>query len=110
MDYFKYTFNEDEWNIYLIEDDDNDISDEDAAAEVKFENREIYFRKNALSVNTVKHELWHVYMGYCYLSDATELSPHSMEEISASLYADKGDIMSRRATEIYEKLKSLKDK
>ena len=107
MDFIRYTFNEDEWNIYLIENDDNDIADEDAAAETKFLQKEIYFRKKDLLLNTVLHELWHVYMGYCYLADATELGVHSFEEISASLFADKGERIMIKAQDIYYKLKNI---
>jgi hypothetical protein len=108
MDYFKYTFNEDEWCIYLIDDYDHDTSDADAAAETKFEQKELYFRNKDLTLSTVLHELWHVYIGYCYLSDATGLDQHSIEEISAALFADKCERILVKAKDIYDKLKQLK--
>ena len=110
MDYFKYQFNEDTWTIYLIEDDDNVVADEDAAAETKFEEKEIYFRKSELSESTVRHELWHVYFGYCYLMDATSISTHDIEEITASLFADKGSKIIEKSIEVHKKLVELLSK
>lgn len=101
-------FNEDEWLIYLIEDEDFVVSDADAAAETRFLERELYFRKKHLSLNVICHELWHLYFGYTYLSDAIELNLHSIEEVSASLFADKAERILLKAKDIYEQLKQLK--
>lgn len=110
MDYFKYIFNEDSWNIYIIDDEDHHIADEDASAETSFDTREIYFRKSALTERIVKHEIWHVYFGYCYLSDVPDLTQHQVEEVSAALFEDKSERMEFVAKDVYEKLKQLKDK
>lgn len=108
MDFIKYTFNEDEWTLYLIEDDDEVLSDTDTEAEVMHEKKEIYFRKSDLRLNVVLHELWHVYFGYCYLTDAS-ISCHQAEEISASLFADKGEKVLEKSRDIYRQLKKLRD-
>lgn len=106
MDFIKYVFNEDEWNIYLIEDDDDDLTN--GQAEVFFEKKEIYIKKSSLSLSVIKHELWHVYFKYCYLDDAS-MEQHQMEEVSASLFEDKAEKMLERAKDIYKKLRVLKD-
>lgn len=107
MDYFKHTFNEDSWNIYLIDDDDHHISDEDASAETDFDNKEMFFRRSALTLKIVRHEIWHLYFGYCYLSDAN-LDAEQMEEVSAALFEDKGERMFAVSKLIYDKLQELK--
>lgn len=107
MDFIKETVGYDEWTIYLIDADD-DVLGLDADAEVLFEKKEIYFRRNELRLNVVLHELWHVYFGYCYLSDAS-LDMHQCEEISSSLFADRGEGIVIKGKDIYNKLKSLRD-
>ena len=101
MDFFKVQFNEDIWTVYLIDNDDDVVSDLDAAAEVMFDQKEIYFRNNSL-------ELWHVYFGYCYL-DSAGISWHQAEEISASLFADKAQAILNKGFEVYKKLCDLRD-
>ena len=106
MDYIKHTFNEDEWTIYLLDDGD-DLTD--GQAEVLFEKKEIYVKKDDLSASTIKHELWHVFFAYCY-TDSANLEANQVEEISASLFEDKGDKILAIAKEIHKKLKELRDK
>lgn len=108
MDFFTININEDAWNIYLTPDDDNVISDEDSAAETHFSNKEIFFRAGDLSLRNVKHELWHVHFGYCYLSDTTDITLEDMEEISAAMFSDKGEKIINKAKEIHEKLLELR--
>lgn len=110
MDFFKYTINEDEWNIYLTDDDDNVVSEEGSAAETDFDSKEIHFRRGEVELRTVMHELWHVYFGYCYLDDTTELSLGDTEEITATMFADKAEKIIARAKDIHNKLLELRDK
>lgn len=109
MDFIKYTFYDDVWTIYLIEDDDLVASEEGTAAEVMHEKKEIYFRKDELRLNIVLHELSHVYFGYCYVMDAN-LDQHQLEEVAASMFADRAEIMLDKAKDICHKLKELRDK
>lgn len=108
MDFIKYTFNEDEWAIYLTDGEDIVLLGENTEAEVHFDKKEIYFSKDSLSLNIICHELWHVYFGYCYTSDAS-LEYNQLEEISSSLFADKGERMINTAKDIFKQLKKLKD-
>ena len=110
MDFFKYYFNEDEWTIYLIDDDDNVISEEHVAAEVKFAEKEILVRKNQINYRTISHELWHVYFKYCYLEDTGEMVLSDIEEVCASLFEDKGERILTKAKDIEKKLIELRDK
>jgi hypothetical protein len=109
MDFIKTTLNEDNWNIFLIEDDDEVLSDSETAAEVHFADKEIYFKRSLVTLQIVLHEMWHVYFGYCYLSDTNDLSLDDIEEISAALFSDKAEKIISRGKEIYKRLIELKE-
>jgi hypothetical protein len=110
MDYFKYSFNEQEWTLYLIDDLDEVIADESTAAEVKFFDKELYIRRSHINLTNILHEIWHVYFGYCYLKDTVEMSLHDIEEVSASLFSDKAESMIETAKILLAKFNELKDK
>lgn len=107
MDYITYTFNEDSWHIYVIEDEDNVTIDEDSEAETKFEQKELIFRKRATNYKIIAHELWHVYLSYCYLSDTHDIGIADFEEITAALFEDKAEIIIAKAKDIEQKLKKI---
>jgi ABC-type transporter Mla MlaB component len=109
MDFFKTQLSDDQWTIYLVDDDDHVTSDADAAAHTDFNSKEMFFRKGEISQDVILHELWHAYFGYCYLMDTTELSLSDMEEVSASLFADKAEKIINKAREIEIKLIELRD-
>ena len=109
-DFFKVKFNEDDWCIYLIDDDDDTIIDKENEAETDFEKKEIHFRKSGINIVNVSHELWHVYFNYCYLSDTTEISLGDMEEITAALFSQKGAKILERSLEVLNGLNDLKKK
>jgi len=110
MEYFNYTFNDDEWTIYLIEDGDDVIADEDAVAQTKFDEKEIYFRRSHYTMIHVIHELCHVYFGYCYLENTTEITIADFEEIACTLFSHNADKIRTSSQIIYQKLNDLKDK
>jgi hypothetical protein len=108
MEYFTKTICEDKWTFYLVDDDDNVIADEDAEAETDLEKQEVYFRREGVTLKTVKHEVWHIYMGYTY-TDTANLDSLQTEEVSAQLYSNKDDKMRELSEEIYQKLVKLRD-
>lgn len=111
MDHFiKEMFNEDEWVIYVVDDDDNVISDEDQGAHTDLDTKEVFIRRGEISVGVLKHELWHVYTSYCYLSDTTSLTTDDMEEISAAMFSDKGEKIIARAKDITAKLLAIRER
>lgn len=110
MEFFKYQFNEDEWVIYLLDEDDTVLTDEDIEAEVKFAEKEIYFRPDGINLKTILHELWHVYFGYCYLGATNDITLSDMEEITSELFADKAQRIIKRAEDIQQRLEKLRDK
>jgi hypothetical protein len=108
IQFIRRTFNEDVWNLYLVDDNDEVIADPDAAAETDFPKKEIHFRRGDLDEEVVAHELWHVYINYCYLAH-TSISVEDLEEVSAALFADKGERIIQRAKEVHKALKELRD-
>lgn len=108
--HIRVIINEDAWNFYITDNEDTVISEEDAAADTDFEAKEVFIREGELSLGNIKHELWHIFFGYCYLSDTTEISLNDMEEISAALFCDKGERIIERAKEILKLLLELKEK
>jgi len=109
MKHFSTMINEDEWNVYLTADDDNVISDEGSAADTSVMGKEMFFRKGEINIRHVRHEIYHAYFMYCYVSDTTGLTLEDMEEIGAAFYADRGPKMDAKATEIYNKLVEMRD-
>lgn len=110
MDYFKYKFLGDDWNIYLIDENDNDISDEDAAAETKFDNKEIYFRRNHYDYLHIKHEIGHVYISYLYLEHTNDISAADFEEIITTMLSHRLEQIQEDAKYLQMKLDELKSK
>lgn len=108
--FIRETFNEDEWVIYLVDDDDEVISDANAGAHTDLDTKEVFVRRGELSVGVIKHELWHVYNHYLYLSDTNEISLDDMEEIQASLFSDKGERIIERAKKITNTLLEVRER
>lgn len=112
MDFFKTQINEDEWTIYLIENEDEDEVDGllgGGVAATEFEAKELYFGKDDIYLACVLHELWHVYFKYCYLGDTSNIGLEDMEEITCALFADKAEKIIVRAKEIHEKLLAMRE-
>ncbi len=109
MDYFKTVIKGDNWNFYLVEDDDNVVADSEDAAVCEFDKKEVYFRRTEIDIINVRHEVWHIYIGYCYLQTAS-LDSAAFEEITAELYAHEGEHISSKSKEILSNLLKLKDK
>ena len=110
MECFKQQFNEDTWTVYLVEDEDYVVIDEGAGAVTDFNDKELFFRRGDISKEIIRHELFHVYFGYCFLGDTTELGLSDMEEIAAALIAHKYDQIGKVSDELYKKLCKLRDK
>jgi hypothetical protein len=102
--YFKVSIKGDDWNIYLIAEDDNDTVEEGDIAVTKFSDREIYFK--GTSILDIKHEVFHVYFGYCYVETAN-LTQGQVEEISCELYSHEEEKMKRTSLEIKAGLDKL---
>lgn len=110
MDFFEYIINSDKWIIYLIDKDDNVITDENISAEVRFDEREIYFRRNNITQKIILHELWHAFMSYCYLNDTNDIMLSDFEEITASLFSDRCEKILELTKDLLVKLKDLNEK
>lgn len=106
-DFFTFTVNEDKWHCYLVSDEDNVIVDEDSMAETDFSKKEIYVRSGDVTLEVLLHETWHIFFGYT-CSATADLTHHQTEELSAELFAMRGQRILDCAKEVYDKLKQLK--
>lgn len=102
--FFKVKIYDDEWCIYKASEHDNVIVDQDSDAETDFYKKHIIFKE--IDIYTVRHEICHCYLGYCYAGTA-DLTAHQMEEIFSELFSDKGYTMLSKAEEIHKKLKEI---
>lgn len=68
------------------------------------EDRAIYISNDSITYNTIIHELFHSYWSSLHLEDTSDLSLGDIEEIAASMVADKADEMVRKARSVYKKL------
>jgi hypothetical protein len=108
MDFFKKTIYDDVWTFYLVDDDDNVIASEHAEGETDPHKKEVYFRRDGVTLETARHEIWHLFKYYCFTHSA-ELDAHQEQEVSAELYSYQGKRMDKFAEEVLEELIKLRD-
>ena len=103
--HFAYSILGDIWQIYKVHESDNVIMNENAEAETNLDSREMYFKD--VNLDAVIHELTHVYFRATYLRFTSDMSFNDFEEVAVALFADRGALILKQATEIYNKLKEL---
>lgn len=106
MHFFKIIINDDEWTFYVVDDNDDVVTDADNWAEVVFDNREVYFRRSGITEINVRHELFHIYFGYTYTQNSN-LDYNQSEELACSLFGQKGDMIITKSQLIFNKLKEV---
>lgn len=67
------------------------------------DKREIYFRSDAFTLETVRHELVHAYV-IMFNFVELDLCEEQTEEFFAELFGKHGEVMVHQATEIFEAL------
>ena len=93
------------WKVILLDEEEYiEKHGDDAAAHTSEEYREIVFNEEELNLINVKHEVWHAYR-YSMGTHAAGLTANQEEEISAELFAARGDQMTRLARKIHKDLK-----
>jgi hypothetical protein len=107
--HFTISINEDNWVIYIADDNDDVIADLGSAATTDLETKEIFFRRSEIKYKKVKHELYHAYFSYLYLNDTNTLSVSDLEEIMARFFSDRAEKIIETSKLIYEKLLELKN-
>jgi hypothetical protein len=75
----------------------------DSCAITIFEDHEVYFRKSEFTPNTVRHEVFHVYV-YESLTNSADLSGDQMEELCAEIMGEHGVEICSLSDIIYHKL------
>lgn len=103
--YFKVTVQGENWNVYLVTEDDHHILDDGDYAETDFEKKELYFRVTTMQI--VLHEVIHVHVYYTYTNTAN-LTALQNEELMCELVSWNWDKIATTAAEVYNGLKQLK--
>lgn len=106
MKKMRYDICHDKWRFTVMSQDDfirKHKTDDEAMA--TFESYEVDIQEAHLTVETIKHELVHVHLNYCFLESASGLSKADLEEIYCELFARRSDLISKQAKEIFKKLK-----
>jgi hypothetical protein len=67
----------------------------------------IYIREDSIEYAVIAHELFHAYWSYLYLSDTNDVKLDDAEEIAASFFAAKGEIMVKKAKQFTRELTKL---
>ncbi len=67
-------------------------------------DRVIYIAEDSMTLATVAHELYHSYFSYLYLSDTNDIHLDDLEEITATLFTERGEEMLKQAKTIYRQL------
>lgn len=106
--WLRIKINGDEWTVYLVSDDDTVQISEGSACEMDFDDKEIIVRHMGIDVLNLKHELWHCYSRYLFLTDTNNIDLEDLDEIYASLFAYRGALMDSQAQQLYWELIALK--
>lgn len=105
----KRRINEDEWILRIVtEKEMRKISGSKTTAGlcVAYEKM-IYIREDSIEYPVISHELYHAYWSYLYLSDTNDIKLDDAEEIGASFFAAKGEIMVKKAKQFTRELMKL---
>lgn len=105
----KRRINEDKWAISIISDKEmKKVSGNKTTAGlcVAYE-KIIYLREDSIDYATIAHELFHAYWSYLFLSDTNNIKLDDAEEIAATFFAAKGEIMIKKAKAITRDLQKL---
>lgn len=70
----------------------------------------IYIHKDNVNYNVISHELFHAYFSSLHLDDTEALDIYQLEEIMASFFAAKAEVMVKKAKGITRDLQKLQHK
>lgn len=113
MKYFKYPVNEDQWVVYLVDEENmasifkDEDNEGDAHAFVDPDKKEMYFEEGALNLAIVRHEMTHVIFHYFFISD-THMDQGNVEEVVAAFLEHRLDWFKNKCDDLYSKLMELK--
>lgn len=105
----KRRINEDRWTISILSDREMKklAGDKNTSGLCIASEKSIYIRQDSVDYQTIAHELYHAYWSYLYLSSTNDIKLDDAEEISAEFFANKGEIMVKKAKALTRDLKKL---
>ena len=101
--------NEDKWVIRIVSEKEmkRQTGDKTTAGLCIAYNKTILIRDDSIEYEIIAHELYHAYWSYLYLSDTSDIHLDDAEEIGASFFAAKGEIMVKKAKQFTRELQKL---
>lgn len=101
--------NGDFWTIQIVTEKEMKklAGDKQTAGLCVAYEKSIYIRDDSVEYSVICHELVHSYASYLYLSDTNNIIFDDAEEIFASLFAAKGDIIIKKARQFTRELVHL---
>jgi hypothetical protein len=100
------------WVMKLITTEEiEDLWDGDGQVEALCDKHAkiIYFDADDMTLETVRHELFHAYVADLHLGDTHDIELSNIEEIFAAMFTEKGEKIIRQARRIYKALQKLKE-
>jgi len=105
MKFIQFSYKGDKWHCYLIphEETEEFFENDDSAAEVQFDKKEIYVSDQYIKDYVIAHEVFHMATGYQYVQDSN-LTLHQAEELFCNLFAYEGKKLLELSKVLYDKL------
>jgi hypothetical protein len=97
--------NGDKWKIQVLDDDEFDRRfGEGLEGITQTKEKIVYFNEEIYDLDTVVHELTHVFFYYLCL-DAASISVHQLEEIACEVMAKHGKHILKLSNKVHKQLK-----
>ncbi len=116
---FTFTFNDDAWEAFLVTEEEfkeldkeiseatgDDLEEDDAIAMVLTKKNCLFLTEGNIDIQTIGHELYHMYVHYFNLNSA-DLTVDQFEEVNAEFIGHHIDKFIKIRDELYRKYKEL---
>lgn len=100
----------DDWKIFVLDEETfvKRFKEGGLAGLTDSTNKQIFLNSNDMSIETIRHELFHAAKYYTCTSSA-DLNEHQLEEVYCDLYAVHGPKLDRAAKLIHDELEDMKE-
>jgi hypothetical protein len=108
---FKVSIKGDKWTVFLkaLEDFNEEHADSDADAITLPHLKEMHFHPGSITVDCVRHEVFHAYFHYLNLHNVDEIAIKTIEEIMAGFFENELANLRKTSNLVFRKLNKLKE-
>jgi len=97
------------WKVILLTKKDYSKQiGKDSFALTDLDKKHIYFNEEEITLNTIYHELMHVYISSCCVDSTLSLKEENLEELCCQIIGDHITDILRKGRSIFKKLKTPK--